>query len=60
MRFTIFNFLKFGYKRNETIVYRLINYVRATLQSNIKDVINLIYQSLFKSVMLTFSLFKKC
>ena len=41
MRFTIFSLSKFGHKRNEIIVYRLINYVRAALQSNIKDVVNL-------------------
>ena len=60
MKFTIFNFLKFDYKRNEIIVYRLINHIRATLQLNIKDVINLTHQSLFKLIMLTFSLLKKC
>ena len=43
MKFTIFNLSKFDYKRNETIVYRLTNYIRATLQLNKKDVINLIY-----------------
>ena len=60
MRFTIFSLSKFDYKRNETIAYRLTNHIHATLQSNTKDVVNFIYQNLFKLIMLTFSLLRRC
>ena len=61
MKFTIFlmNFSRLYYSYNEIIEYRLINYIYATLKSNIKNVINYIYRRTFKLIILKLSLFKR-
>ena len=62
MRFIIFlmNFSRLYYNYNEIIVYRLINYIYTTSKLNVRDIINYIYRKSLKSIMLKFSLFKKC
>ena len=61
MKFTIrhMNFLRQKHYK-KIITYFLINRVYATLKSNIKNVVNLIYQKQFRLIMLRFSLLKKC
>ena len=61
MRFIIRHINLFRQKRYKKIIaYLLINRIYATLKSNIKNVINLIYQRSLKLILLKFSFFKKC
>ena len=51
---TLLNLSMLYYKSKEIIVYRLIKYIRAVSKSNIKNVVNLTHQRIFKLIILRF------